>query len=58
MHGGFILGWALLAIPVALEAARRAAGRPAELPLPAAAWTHGLCVVAAFLNPYGWRQVV
>ncbi len=58
MHGGFILGWVLLAIPIAVEGARRAAGRPAELPLPALAWTLGLCVLASFLNPYGWRQVV
>ncbi|MBZ5637576.1 MAG: hypothetical protein LAO51_02340 [Acidobacteriia bacterium] len=58
MHGGFIVGLTVLAIPVAVELLRRAARRPPALPLAALTSALALSSGAAFLNPYGWRQVV
>jgi hypothetical protein len=58
MHGGFIVGLVALAIPAAVEAATRAAGRPQTLPLKPLVTALVLSTAAVFLNPYGWRQVV
>lgn len=58
MHGGFIVGLVVLAIAAAVEVVRQAAGRPPTLPLKPLLAALTLSVGAAFLNPYGWRQVV
>lgn len=58
MHGGFIVGLVVLAIPASVEVARRAVGRPPMLPLAPLTAALALSTGATFLNPYGWRQVV
>jgi hypothetical protein len=58
MHGGFIVGLVALAIPASVEVARHIAGRPPTLPLKPLVAALVLSAGAAFLNPYGWRQVV